>query len=91
MGAAGAFKHPGDEDVVFPKPGAADRADPVPSAVEAVNAASYVHKPVFSPIKRRESRRFDQFAPIQFGGAYRAGVGGAGVAFSRSFASAPPP
>jgi hypothetical protein len=57
--AAGTFKHPGDEDVVFPETGAADRADPLPFAVEAIYAAPYVHKPVFSPGKGRKSGRFD--------------------------------
>jgi hypothetical protein len=59
MGAVRALKHPGDEDVVFPETGAADRADPRPPAVKAVHAALYMHEPVLSPGKGREGGGFD--------------------------------
>jgi hypothetical protein len=91
MGAAGPLKHPGDEDVVVPQPRSADRTDPVPFAVKAVNAAPYVHEPVLSPGKGREGRRFYQFTLGQPGGTYRAGLGGAGVALGRGLPPAPPP
>jgi hypothetical protein len=91
MGAAGAFKHPGDEDVLCPKTGTADRADPVPFTIEAVHAAPYMHEPVLPPGKGRKCRGFYQFSRRQFGGTYRAGLGGAGVAFARSLLLAPPP
>jgi hypothetical protein len=91
MGAVRAFKHPGDEDVVFPEAGAADRADPLPFAVKAVHAAPYVHEPVLSAAKRGEGRRFDQFALGQFGGTYRTGLGCAGVTFGRRLPLTPPP
>jgi hypothetical protein len=91
MGPARAFKHPGDEDVVCPEAGAADRADSVPFPVEAVYAAPYMHEPVLPPGKRRKNQGFYQFSRRQFDGTYRAGLRGAGVAFARGLPPAPPP
>jgi hypothetical protein len=91
MGAAGTFKHPGNEDFFIPKAGAADRANPVPFAVKAVNTAPYMHEPILSPGKRRKSRGFYQFARGQFGGTYRTGLRSARVAFAGGLPPAPPP
>jgi hypothetical protein len=64
--AAGPFEHAGYQDFIVFQDSAADRADPGPIAVEAVDAASYVHEPVLAAVKRREGRRFDQFSFVQF-------------------------
>jgi hypothetical protein len=80
--AAGAFEHAGDEDFVGPEDSAADRAGSLPVAVEAVDAASDVHEPVFAPVEGGEGRGFDQFAFVELGRTDRAGLGGAGEAFA---------
>ena len=80
--AAGALKHAGHKDLVFLEGAAADRADPRPVSVEAVNAAFDVHKPVLAAVEGRKGRGFHQFAFPEFGGAYRTGLGGPGEAFA---------
>jgi len=65
--AAGAFKKPGNEDFVFFEDFAADRANAVPVSVEAVDAAPYMHEPVFAAVQGRKGQGADQFPLFQFG------------------------
>jgi hypothetical protein len=89
MRSAGPFKHAGNKYFRGPQDDSAYRADPVPVPVEAVYTTLYIHKPVLAPGKRRKNRRFDQFAFIQPGRTYRAGLGRSGVTFTHGLT--PPP
>jgi hypothetical protein len=49
MGTAGFVKEPGKKDLVLGKFRPADRANPGPVSLEAINTAGDVHHPVISP------------------------------------------
>jgi len=86
--ASGAFKEPGNEDFVFLKNYSADRTYPFPVSPEAVNTAAYMHKAVFAAVQGGKGRGTHQLAFLQFGGAYRAGIGISGHTLTGGFAAA---
>jgi len=88
--AARAFKETRNEDIVFFKNYAADRAYPVPVSVKAVHAAPDVHEPVFAAVEGWEGEGTDELSVLQFGGTYRTGLGIAGCAFSPGLKAAAP-
>jgi hypothetical protein len=65
--AAGALKQPRYKNVARSKNDAAYRAVARAAAIQAVDAASYMHKPVFAAVERRKSSRADQLSPVQAG------------------------
>ena len=88
MGAAApAFKQAGNEYFVSFKDNAADRAYPVPITPYAIEAAPYMHEPVFTAVQGRESDGADEFTIVKFGGAYGAGLGITGHAYAPGFTS----
>jgi hypothetical protein len=66
MGAAGFFKHPGYKDLIKPKLYPADRADPPPVPLEAINASRYVHEPI-RPAHGGKGGGFNPFSPFKPG------------------------
>jgi hypothetical protein len=80
VGAAGFFKHPGDENFIAPKGRPADRAGPLAVSVKAVGTARDMHKPV-GLAHGGKSRGFYPFPPLKPGGTNRAGPGRSGKSF----------
>ena len=92
MGAAArTLKEAADKNFVSFKNNAADRALPIPLSNEAVNAAPDVHEPVSAAVQGGESQGFYQLSVLQFGAAYRAGLGISGCAFTTGFGTAAAP
>jgi len=83
--AAGTLEKAGNQDFVGTQYFAAYGADPIPVALETVNAAFDVHESVFAAVKGREGQGAYQFAVVQFCGADRAGLGLAGHAYAPGF------
>jgi hypothetical protein len=67
--------------------GAADRTDTAAVSFKAVYAAGNMHQPVCA-LKCGEGCRFDPFAVIKLGAAYRTGPGGSGETFAFALNSA---
>jgi hypothetical protein len=53
---------------------AADRANPIPFPRQAVDAAFYMHKTIFSAVKGRKGHGFYQFAFVKSGTTDRTGM-----------------
>jgi hypothetical protein len=63
----GTFKYPGYQNIVNGEGYAADRAEPLQIAANAVQAAAYMHQAVFAPGYGRKSQRLNQLAAFQLG------------------------
>ena len=77
---AGAFKEAADKNFAIGQNNAADRAYPLPFSVEAVNAAFYVHKPVFSAVQGGKGNGLYQFTFLKLCRTGRTGLGFSGEA-----------
>ena len=92
MGAAvGALKEAGNENFVSTQKRAADRADTLPVAPDAVKASADVHEAVFAAVKGREGHRANQFPAFQFCGAHGADLRVARYALGPRFNASSPP